>query len=54
MNWKVTDYNLFNQDFRNKEMIVESSVVTNTLEYLRKSYELTAKNNISKVNRKFI
>ena len=54
MNWIVTDYNLFNQDFRNKEMIVESSVVTNTLEYLRKSYELTAKNNISKVNRRFI
>lgn len=54
MNWIVTDYNVFNEDLRNKELIVESSTVTATPDYARKSYELTAKSNIAKLNRKFV
>lgn len=54
MNWQITDYNVFNEDIRNQEMIVESSSVTITPDYARKSYELSAKSNISKLNRKFV
>jgi hypothetical protein len=56
MNWRVTDYNVFNDNLnlRNKEMLIESSSVTNIPDYARKTYELTAKTNLSKLNRRFI
>jgi len=54
MNWRVTDYNIFNEDLRNKELIVQSSSVEISPDYTRKTYELTAKSNISKLNRKFV
>lgn len=54
MNWIVTDYNVFNEDLRNEEMIIQTSAVTITPDYARKSYELTGKRNISKLNRKFV
>ena len=54
MNWNVTDYNIFNEDIRDKELIFQGSKVKNTPDYNRKSYELTGKSNISKLNRKFV
>ena len=54
MNWVVTDYNTFEVDLRNKELIIQSSSITNTPDYNLKTYELTAKSNISKLNRKFV
>jgi len=38
MNWKVTDYNIFNEDLREIELIIQSSKVTNTPDYNRKTY----------------
>ena len=54
MNWRVTDYNVFNEDLRDQEMIIESSVVEKIPDYARNSYQLNAKRNISKLNRKFV
>lgn len=54
MNWIVTDYNLFNEDNIKKEIIITSTSVNNTENYQRKSFELTGKSNISKLNRKFV
>ena len=54
MNWSLTDYNIFNNNLRDVEMIVNSSSVKNTPDYIFKSYELTGKSNISKLNRKFV
>ena len=54
MNWVVSDYNVFNEDLRDKELIVQNTSVTNTPDYTRKTYDLTGKSNISKLNRKFI
>ena len=54
MKWSVTDYNLFNEDLRNKVVIIESTTVNNTPDYMRKYYDITAKSEFSKLNRKFV
>lgn len=54
MNWRVTDYNVLGDDLRNQELIIQSTAVENITDYTRKSYVVTAKRNVSKLNRKFV
>lgn len=54
MNWKVTDYNIFNEDLRDIEVITQSTSTIDTPQYNRRSYTIESKANKSKLNRKFV